>query len=124
MPLVNTTCDTRKGDSIIKYNPASGTFDHEAKIKFKSSGQVESTDNDFDEHINKILNLNSPRLVKNRVIVLEEVQSFLSRKKGRRNKKQIQRLIDHWESKVNGMHKEYFGVATYDLNIRKDRAPE
>lgn len=75
-PLANRTCDTRKGNLTIRYNPADGAVDIGTKIKFKSSGKVESTDSSFNNDINSTLNLNNPRLVKNRAIVLEEIQFF------------------------------------------------
>lgn len=118
------TCDTRKGDKALKYNPADLADDIDRHIDFKSSGKVSSNDGIFNQQLNEVLNLNIERLVKNRIEVLEELQFQLSRTPGARTKAELNHMIQEW-SQPNAKHhlREYCGVVLYDLKIRERKAP-
>jgi hypothetical protein len=58
-------CDTRKGDSDLKWNPAEPEHRIEQRIRFESDGTIASDDAEFDQQINDVLGLNLP-LLKNR----------------------------------------------------------
>jgi uncharacterized protein (TIGR02646 family) len=112
-------CDTKKADKDIKYNPANPEHKIESKIKYKTSnGEIFSEDTEFNEQLNKVLNLNYRILKENRKAVFDAVTSrlgYLCKKEGV-TKQQLEKLIEKWKSFENGHRKEYSGVAVYYLN--------
>ena len=66
-------CDTRKGDSDIKWNPADPAHHIETRIRYDLDGSIRSGEVDFDSQLNDILNLNLPVLRKNRKHLLDAV---------------------------------------------------
>ena len=73
-PHKQQTCDTHKGDLPLKYNPAQLSYAVQSKMRYKGDGRVDSTDTEFTQQIESVLNLNQTRLVSNRVAVLDEIQ--------------------------------------------------
>lgn len=119
------TCDTRKADSVILFNPANPTHNVESRIAYTGTGRIFAPGDDlFDEQLNEVLNLNEAHLVDNRSDVVEAVHELLDFKAGRRNKRQIQRFLQNVQTRdQNGRFKEYLGVAVYFLNKYEKSAP-
>ena len=58
-------CDTRKGESDVKWNPAEPNHWIEQRIRFEPDGTIASDDVEFDAQLNDVLGLNL-QLLKNR----------------------------------------------------------
>lgn len=113
-PLKYQTCDTRKGDKELLFNPADENDCKKMNIKFYRDGTIHSSNKDFDEQLNSVLNLNEPQLVSNRKALLEAVFAVLAKKK-QTTDSEIENLIKIWSKKDNGVYKPYFYVAIYYL---------
>jgi len=109
-------CDTKKANLNIKYNPAEPIHRIESKIKYSTSGKVESIEDDFNTQLNNILGLNCSRLVENRKATIDAVQRGLNKKIGTRTNSEINSEFEKWSSiNTDGYKKEYCGVALYFL---------
>lgn len=121
------TCDTRKGNAELKFNPANAAHRISEKIYFLKSGHIKSKDEDFDSQLNDVLNLNSiaqgNRFVTNRKAVIDRLSGELNKKAGLRSKRKIQLLLDRLCAKNNeGQLKEYHGLILQWLVSRINRA--
>lgn len=76
-------CDTKKGDSDLKWNPADPTHCITNHIRYELDGSIHSEDADFDGQINNVLNLNLPKLKYNRKRLLDAVLDWWKREKTR-----------------------------------------
>ncbi len=118
-PRNSQHCDTRKGNDDISLNPANPAHHARMKIRYEGDGTIRSDDPQFDEEIKDVLNLNWYRLRQNRKAVVEAVIQALSKHSGARTRREIQRLIDRWNSPgAEGCFREYCDVAVYYLNRR------
>ena len=72
-PRSRQHCDTRKGDSDLRWNPANQSHAIEARIYYESDGGVRSNDAGFDAQLEEVLNLNLPVLKTSRKRVRERV---------------------------------------------------
>jgi len=114
---IDQTCDTRKSNLALKFNPSRKQDHMETLIKFRGDGVIYSTDAEFSEQINSVLNLNKDRLVKNRFYLLESVRLKLSSKPGRRTAAEISRLLNEYiKYNARGQLKEYCGLVKYYLS--------
>jgi uncharacterized protein (TIGR02646 family) len=121
-PPKNQTCDNKRGNHELKYNPANPAHRIESHIQYLGNGRIKSKDDAFDTQLNNVLNLNYHRLIKNRMAVVEEVLKALGKQSGTRTSTEIQRLIHTWCTADNaGKLKEYCGVAIYFLTKRLNR---
>lgn len=118
-PYNQQTCDTRKGNKCLKYNPANPNDRIESHIRFLGNGKVQSDDAKFDGQLNEVLNLNHPKLEKNRKAVWNAVHDALAKKPGNRTPAEIQKLLDQWNRPNQaGQLREYCTVAVYYLRKR------
>lgn len=69
-------CDTRKGDSGLKWNPANPTHHVETRIRYDPDGAIRSDETDFDNQIDDVLNLNLPLIKNNRKGVLDALDQW------------------------------------------------
>lgn len=76
-------CDTRKGDSDLKWNPADPTHRITTHIRYELDGSIHSEEADFDGQINNVLNLNLPKLKNNRKRLLDAVLDWWKCEKAR-----------------------------------------
>ncbi len=116
MPENQQTCDTRKGNVHIDYNPSESDHRIESKITYSSGGTIGSDEETWNFQLKNTLNLNQARLVENRKAVLEAIAMLLNQKPGLRRKNELKRLIDKWRSKAGGEISPYAGAAVYYLN--------
>ena len=91
-------CDTRQGDRDLMYNPATPAHHGRMKIRYLGNGTIRSDDADFDGQLNEVLNLNLPKLVRNRRAVVDAVRQKLSSLPGTRKKAELTKLVRKWES--------------------------
>ena len=131
-PPDKQTCDTRKGNADIKYNPANPSHRIASQIRFLRGGKIESGDSGFDFHLNNVLNLNYSRLVDNRRAVWDAVEqqlsNRLSKKPGTRTPAEkvaeIEKLLGRWSEKDgDGRLQEYCAVAIYFLRKKQRSSP-
>ena len=77
------TCDVKKGDRLLHIDPR--LQEHIDTIFYDRSGYIKSSfdsgENNFDDDLNRILNLNSRQLVNNRVNALKTLMQRMSAKK-------------------------------------------
>lgn len=116
------TCDTHKGNFLIKVNPLDkSTLTH---IQYKSAtGAIYSDDKDIQRDVDKTLNLNAERhlLKENRKELLNTLITEMRKmkKQGTWNKKMLETVRARYESvDVDGKKKEYAGVALWYLDKR------
>jgi uncharacterized protein (TIGR02646 family) len=118
----NQTCDTRKGNRDLQYNPANPSHDIESHVRYHGDGRIEATDVVFDTEINNVLNLNYSRLVDNRKAVVDAVITKLGNRPGPRSTREINQVRNEWTRlDTNGKLPEYCGVALYLLDKRLRR---
>jgi uncharacterized protein (TIGR02646 family) len=122
-PHRQQTCDTHKGNLPLKYNPAQLSHAVQSKIRYKGDGRVDSTDSEFAQQIENVLNLNQTRLVSNRLAVLDEIQRQLSKKTGQRAKSEISQQIEQ-AKKLNdkGQLRPFSGLILNYLSKRLKKA--
>ena len=107
------TCDTKKANKIIKFSPSDPLHKINDKIIYSRSGKISSTDLDFNEHINKNLNLNLSAMVDNRSAALDNIKRQLaSLSKDRRSKAKIELLLGKVSNKNrNNSYIPFYGAA-------------
>ena len=76
-------CDTKKGDSDLKWNPADPTHSITTRIRYELDGSIYSAEADFNGQINDVLNLNLPKLKNNRKRLLDAILDWWKREKAR-----------------------------------------
>jgi uncharacterized protein (TIGR02646 family) len=76
-------CDTRKGNSDLKWNPADPDHGIESKLRYELDGSIRSDDEEFDAQIKDVLNLNMPYLKNNRKGALDAVLHWWKEEKAR-----------------------------------------
>lgn len=89
------TCDTRKGNSPLLYSPSNSNDRIESKVNFRPNGEIYSSNINFDQELNVVLNLNLPRMVTNRSSVIEAIRKVLHKKKRTMTRQQLINLIGH-----------------------------
>ena len=115
-PPDKQTCDTRKGNADLKYNPSNPNHRIENQIHFLGDGRIRSDDSEFDSQLNQILNLNYPRLVQNRYAIVKSIIKKFSKNPGSRTVAEIERELCEWRTPdKDGRLKEYCAVAVYYL---------
>ncbi|CAM4009077.1 Uncharacterised protein [Yersinia intermedia] len=115
-PPKEQTCDTRKGGNEIKFSPANTVHRMNEIIKYDLQGNITSTDFEFNEQIDKYLNLNRHRLKLNRATVIKTIQKILHQKIGERKNPEIMKLINFYNQKNDtGKFAEYYGTIVYYL---------
>jgi uncharacterized protein (TIGR02646 family) len=129
-PPKNQTCDTRKGNADLKYNPANPNHRIDSQIRYLGNGKIYSRDLEFNPQLvddelkcSSVLNLNYSRLVQNRKKIVDEVIKLLGKQAGSRTPTQIQKILEDWiVPDRDGQLKPYCGVAVYFLKERLARA--
>ncbi|MFS7385172.1 retron system putative HNH endonuclease [Rahnella inusitata] len=117
--LENQTCDSRKGNKILKFNPSRAQDRITTLIKYNGQGKIYSTDEEFSTQINTVLNLNKIRLVENRSHILKSLRSELESKGRTCTRSEIRRLFDrNMALNSSGHLKAYCGLIEYYLSPR------
>ncbi len=115
-PRHSQTCDTKKGNSRLLYSPSNKHHNIEKKLKFLRSGEIKGCEEEFNEQINKVLNLNYSRLKDNRKAALDAVLNDMSKRPGNRTKAEINKYIEKYNSrKRDNKFYPYYGFVLYFL---------
>ncbi len=115
------TCDTKKGNQTLTYNPSNQARNIETLVKYKSNGEIYSPDDILNTELETILNLNVPSLKSNRRVIFEEVQNRI-RVEGRRqgNKALKKKFLENERTKLlsinNGKYTEFCMVGIYIID--------
>jgi uncharacterized protein (TIGR02646 family) len=112
-------CDSSKGDLEISKNPA--IHNVEGIIFYSISCEIKSTDSEFDNQINKVLNLNSHKLISGRKAALDGLRKGLADRypNSRPDKKQLLKEITRLETPdSNGKLKPYCQIGIFYLKKR------
>ena len=110
----NLHCDASKGEREIHFNP----FDAAAIATISYStkdGSIKSSNADYDNDLNHVLNLNHPRLATNRLAVIKGLVREMGRKTWRKNDI-IHKLTYYSNKAAGGQLHEYCGVIIWYLN--------
>jgi len=126
LPKKLQTCDTRKGNLTLSFNPSDTIRNIEDMIKYKANGEVYSSDEAFNQELGTVLNLNVKILKDNRRAIYEEIRNriiIVGKKLG--NKALQKRFLDQEKAKLlnlnNGKFKEFCMVGVYliEKKLRK-----
>lgn len=113
-------CDVHKKHKKISINPRNEG--HINQIKYRKDGFIYCDITNFNDDINKTLNLNANVLKQNRQIVYDLVREKLSSFVGTCSNNDIQKMINKWESRSEtGKNKEYYMVAVYFLKNKLNK---
>lgn len=118
-------CDTRKGKADLKWNPADPTHAIADRLSYLTDGTIESSDSEFREQLNEVLNLNLQLLKNNRKSVLDGLMAWWKREKARL-KGPVPRVTFERElaSRLDGGEvAPYCGVASWWLQQRLAKMP-
>lgn len=104
-------CDKSKGAKDISFSPFDDDFISSLSYSSKT-GEIKSTNEQWNREINEILNLNNAILKANRLDVINGI--IVSIKHW--NKSDYQRLFQLWENKdSSGFYKAYCGIVIWFL---------
>lgn len=120
------TCDTFKGNLHLSFNPSSRARNIEVLIKYKSNGEIYSSDDILNEELESVLNLNVKSLKDNRRIIYEEVQNrIIIEGKRQGNKALKKRFLENERAKLlkqnTGKYDEFCMVGVYVLDKKLRR---
>ena len=121
-PRSRQHCDTRKGDSDLRWNPANQSHAIEERIYYGSDGRIRSHDAGFDAELEEVLNLNLPVLKTSRKRIRERVLDWWKMEKRRlRGPVPRERFEKEREWRIGGAgHLEpYCQVAVWWLDQRR-----
>ena len=76
-------CDTRKANRDLLFNPADPAHHIETRLSYEANGSIRSDDEEFDQQLEKVLNLNLPMLRNNRRGVLDGILDWWKTEKAR-----------------------------------------
>ena len=117
-------CDTKKGDRDLRWNPAEPAHRVEARLRYELDGAIRSDDAEFDDQLDRLLNLNLSVLKNNRKGVLDVVLEWWRRERrrvqGPVSRQRIERERDRW-SGDGGDLRPYSQVAMWLLTQRLER---
>ena len=111
----NLHCDASKAESELHFQP----FDDAAiaTISYSSKdGRIKSSNTDYDNDLDKVLNLNHPRLTANRLAVIKGLVKEMSRKKTWKKTDITHKLAYYSTRTAGGQLHEYCGVIIWFLN--------
>ena len=112
-------CDTKKGNVDLTFNPANPSHNVETKIHFLGNGAIESKDIQFNDEINKVLNLNEGALVRNRKGVLEAFRQGLIQKQP--SDADIRKALRKWNGDNGEELDPFCQVVVYYLRKKIDK---
>jgi len=117
-------CDTKKGDSELKWNPANPRHYIEKKLRYEPDGSIRSDDDEFNAQLEMVLNLNLAFLKNNRRNALDAVLDWWKHEKNGRHGPVPRSRIEQKRNKlVDGTCelKPYYQVAVWWLDQKLAR---
>ena len=118
-------CDTKKGDKVLKWNPAEPADRIESRVRFDSNGTIHADDDaEFHRQLNDVLGLNVPKLRNDRQSVITAIAHWWRDKMLIPDQVERDRLVQKERSRyVNGDGNlpEYCQVVVHWLDKRLAR---
>lgn len=106
-------CDKLKGENDITFDLSDDSFIHTLSYQSKS-GEIKSSNKDYQEEINDLLNLNHSLIRKNRQQTLQGVITRLGQRTWKVS--DIRKTIENWDNNDNeGRYKPYNGIVLWYL---------
>lgn len=93
------TCDNRKANQDLKWNPSTPAHHIEARVKYRSNGEIRSDDPQFDGQLDTVLNLNIAVLKNSRKGALDAVLAWWQVKQP--DDAQVQAEIDKYDNGID-----------------------
>jgi len=113
-------CDSSKGKSDLKWNPAERDRNIEDRIRYGSDGTIMSDDKEFDAELSEILNLNNDLLKEKRIGVLD---GFTKAMRGKPSRDKLQKWLSFWNGDQNNNDlREYCQIVVWWIQKRLARA--
>lgn len=114
-----THCDTFKGKKEFHYHMCNSGHIH-TEIKYKTSGEIFSDDENLNLELNTVLNLNLPELIKARKNTLDGfIKAYLSSKSGKLKREVLTRFRDKWlGTSHQNLLEPYCMIVVYYLDKR------
>ena len=106
-------CDTKKGNSELRWNPAEPSHQIEATITYRLDGTICSSDSCFDRQLNDVLNLNLALLKNNRKAAFDEVLKWWKGERQPVSRRRLEKKIANQERP--GPLEPYIPVAVWWL---------
>lgn len=113
-------CDTYKGDRPLCFNLANPNHAVEHRITYGSDGMIHSEYEEFDQQLNRVLNLNVASLKNARKAKLDGVLRTLGQAKQPISRRLIEGMINV-ELPAHGALPQYCQVAVYWLQRKLDQ---
>ncbi|PCI10280.1 MAG: TIGR02646 family protein [Flavobacteriaceae bacterium] len=120
------TCDSHKGNLTLTHNPSNNARNIEGLIKYKSNGEIYSTDDTLNTELETVLNLNVKLLKDNRRAIYETVQNRIRNKVKQHKTNTLQkRFLESekrkWFNLADGKYMEFCMVGVYviDKKLKK-----
>lgn len=117
-------CDTRKGSSGLKWNPADLAHTIESRIRYDIDGTIRSDDEDFDRQLDDVLNLNLTVIRNARGGIMATIATWWKQEKSRRKgpvpRQVIEKKLNAWADAST--HQPHSGVAILELRRRLAKA--
>ncbi len=108
-------CDTSKGDSVLSRNPANPADNVETHVVYLGDGRISSRDTQFQNELEAVLNLNTPRLVNNRKATLDAFTQAIPLT-GKLTRPKLEKWMARWSGEESAGDIEPFsGVVTFWL---------
>jgi uncharacterized protein (TIGR02646 family) len=116
-------CDTHKGNLDLSRNPSNPLHNVEVMVQYLGDGSIKSKAPVFDTELEKVINLNHPKLKNNRKAVLDSFKKWLDTRIGKKELERLflERLIREWSDPFGGKLKPYCMVVVGYLRKRLAR---
>ncbi|MCY3559601.1 MAG: TIGR02646 family protein [bacterium] len=117
-------CDTRKGDSDLRWNPADPANRIETRLRYEPDGTIRAHDDgEFDAQLDEVLNLNLSLLKNNRKSALDGILRWWQEERARPRpveRARLERERDRWRDGGDAL-KPYCQVVVWWLEQRLAR---
>lgn len=109
----NFHCDKSKGENNISFDLFDDNFINTISYKTRT-GEITCSNPTHNDEINKVLNLNHPLLMSNRLHVIKGIKISLTQKKWTKN--ELTKQLKKWASKnTHGQFYPYAGIVIWYL---------
>lgn len=99
--------------------PSNLNHNIKSRVTYQANGKILSSDVDFNEQLESVLNLNESRLVSNRNAALEAVHNILNVRQGTRKKHEISSLLAMILARdITNKRKPFFGFLAHYLESK------
>jgi uncharacterized protein (TIGR02646 family) len=118
-PYKQQTCDTRKGDKQIPFDPTLLQIEHQ--IRYTTTGRIEATDAKQQDSLDEILGLNNPELERARRETLDEFVRAMRRLKpdGAWSPMDLEAGLSSFRTTRKGATRAFVGIAEWYVRRKR-----